>query len=35
MIVVTSFLEIITGVTVVWKIVGNAIKTHLFVIKKQ
>lgn len=28
MIVVTSFSEIITGVTVVWKIVENAIKTR-------
>lgn len=30
MIVVTSFSEIITGVTVVWEIVENAMKTQSY-----
>lgn len=30
MIVVTSFSEMITGVTVVWKIVENAMKTQSY-----
>lgn len=35
MIVVTSFSEMITGVTVVWKIVENAMKTQSYLSLKS